>query len=148
MQKTAYSINYLRKHGKVTAYIEPPLDSDSEAIAQLSINIETPKDPRGKCAARLDIRLINAYKIGYFDSRQEISWTIGVSELRVLKAFPWLHDALICGTDNCLSMPEFLKKFTSSGGQLSKCFVSDYAAIKNRFDLSSNPTFEELYRPN
>ena len=79
---------------------------------------------------------------------QDISWEIGLRELRVLRAFPWLHDILINSENDCLSLPSFLQFFEENGGNRSKCFDNTYGKIKTTFDTTSQPTFEEQSRPN
>lgn len=147
---SVYSMEYIRDNGVVTAYIGKPLEGYAEAgiIAMLTIEVKTPCDPIGKCTARMDIHISNNYRIGYFDSPQKIEWEIGVRELRVLKAFPWLHDILIAGNEDCLSLPDFIQSFEKMGGIKSDSFSANYEELKSDFDMSSGPTFAEYSRPN
>lgn len=148
--ESVYSMEYIRDNGVVTAYIKEPPEGHFEvgSIAVLTIEVATPCDPVGRCTARMDIDLVNHYRIGYFDSPQEFQWNVGVRELRILKALPWLHDILISGFEDCLSIPDFMISFVKKGGILSDCFSENYERLKADFDMSSGPTFAEFSRPN
>lgn len=146
----AHSTEYIRDNGAVTVYIRKPLDGHFEigTIAVLTIQVTTPSDPYGKCTARMDINVVNPYRIGYFDEPQQIQWSIGVRELRVLRSFPWLHDILISDSKDYLSLPEFIDAFVKMGGIKSKSYDTKYEELKMEFDMSSGPTFLEYLRPN
>lgn len=148
--ESVYSMEYIRDNGVVTVYIKEPPEGHFEvgSIAILTIEVVTPCDPEGKCTARMDIDVVNHYKIGHFDSPQEIQWNVGIRELRVLKAFPWLHDILISGSEDSVSIPDFICSFVEKGGLQSDCFRENYEKLKSEFDMSSQPTFEEYSRPN
>jgi hypothetical protein len=60
--------------GSGIAYIKEPSEGHFEVgvIAILTIGVETPCDPVGRCTTRMDIDAVNHYRIDYFDSSQEI----------------------------------------------------------------------------
>ncbi len=145
---TVYNVKYLKRYGVVTVYLSAPTEligiEHSTSIAAITLEVTTPCDPKDRCTARMEIAIVNDYSLGYFDDPQEINWTVGIQELKVLKAFPLILDALVAEDGNDVTVTMLMDRLESAGVKRGKNFNKKIAEIRKSFNSTSGPTYEQV----
>ena len=129
---TNKSIEYIRRNGKGTFYLNTPIKENS--ICQLLVGIKTPSDPHGKCLVRMDIDFINNYKTGTFDEPQEIEFDCDVGCLKTLKAFPFLLDIFTNSKTSSLEIRKVIDDLEWNGFNKSDSVERTYGILKQIYD--------------